>query len=211
MKKSILMFLLIVVAVFVAYQTGKWSGKQINPTASVPSQSPSNIAPMIATAQQPVSEPVLKQSLSQVAKIQAPSEALPEYTTSNHTYDLRQLVQQNDGKAQINFSKEFLAQNTEQLQQAMWQLEQHATNSNTYDRQQRLQQLIGNASIGNLVQLNCSDILCIAMLQYDNEESQKAAMPPTAEIAKEEQVQGTFLRINANQQHHSFFLLYGWR
>ncbi|GHG61063.1 hypothetical protein GCM10010919_05130 [Alishewanella longhuensis] len=213
MQKTIFIILALIITATLVYQAGKWSGKQLAApaAASQAAQQTDTVIPAQATLMTagslvPAGNVVAAAATLPTDTIDVPAEA----SSQSAIYDLAELIQMEENTATLNLTESVLKLNPEQLQQAMWQLEQQATNTSTYQRQQQLQQQFNHYALGTLLQLNCSDTLCIAMLQYDNPQLRKAAMPMLSKFATSEQIQATFLSKDHEEQHYSFFMLYGW-
>lgn len=219
MQKTIWIFLALLFAAVFVYQAGKWSGKQLTDTASanhltqqahpvIPAQ-----ATLVATSSLvTTSHNAVAQGNIAAATMLATDAVTSPFVASSELQneELAQLVQIQDNKPTLHLTERLLSLAPEQLQQAMWQLEQLSTNTSTYQRQQALQQQFNNAELGTLQQLNCSDTLCIAMLQYEDPQLRKAAMPQLSALANSEALQATFLSKDHAQQYYTFFMVYGW-
>lgn len=214
MQKTIWILLALIILVILVYQVGKWSGKQLadTSTADLSAQQEHTVIPAQATLVATSSLVATGKSAAAtgeyaaVATVSIPVAASSELEIS----ELAQLVQMEENKPTLHLTERLLSLEPEQLQQAMWQLELLSTNTSTYQRQQQLQQQFNDYALGTLLQLNCSDTLCIAMLQYEEPELRKAAMPLLSELATSEDLQATFLSKDHSQQHYSFFMLCGW-
>ncbi|MDP5034854.1 MAG: hypothetical protein NWQ42_01905 [Alishewanella sp.] len=212
MRKSLFWVLLALIAVFSAFQVGKWVGKNMD--LPMPDQSP---APTTSSSSSTDRTTIPNSALASTVK------ALPDtvnkttdtpeandFTRTVEPFDLRQVLQQPDGSTSIELNQAFMAQSNEQLQEAMWDLEQHITQTSSYDRQKRLQQRLQAAQVGQLQQLNCSDSLCMALLTFNDATAQKAASLTLGLLSLQEQGQSTLLQKNTAQHYATFLILYGW-
>lgn len=213
MKRMIVISLAVIIAIILVHQAGKRSGKQLNDlplTPPIAQQTDSaSFAPTIIVEANSVEAKV-----AVVADTLLATEPTAVYVVADAEpaiYDLTQLVQLTEHETTLNLTDKLLQLDLEQFQQALWQLEQHATQTSTHQRQQQLLQQFINNEIGTLVQLNCSNLLCIAMLQYDDLQNRNMAMPLLSELANAENVKATFLSKNQNGQYYNFFMMYGWR
>lgn len=220
MQKTLWILMALIISAILVYQAGKWSGKQLADTsaASLSAQQEHTVIPahavLVATSSlaTPGNSAVATSENAAVAMIATDSVTIPVAANSElEGSELAQLVQIVENKPTLHLTERLLSLEPEQLQHAMWQLELLSTNSSTYQRQQQLQQQFNDYALGTLLQLNCSDTLCIAMLQYADPQLRKAAMPLLSELATAEDLQATFLSKDHTQQHYSFFMLYGWR
>lgn len=215
MQKTIWILLALIISAILVYQAGKWSGKQLayTSTAGLSAQQELTVIPaqasLVATSSLVATgnSAAATGEYATVATVSIPVAASSELEVS----ELAQLVQMEENKPTLHLTERLLSLEPEQLQQAMWQLELLSTNTSTYQRQQQLQQQFNDYALGTLLQLNCSDKLCITMLQYEDPQLRKVAMPLLSELATSEDLQATFLSKDHAQQHYSFVMLYGWR
>lgn len=210
MLKTIMIFLALIIAGSLIYQAGKWSAKQPPENlaaidASAASQMTGTKSPQLSAAM--TIEPAATTS---EAASTLPVKGPVEDRQTSATPDLVQLIQVEAGGLTLNLTENVLTSTPEQLQQAMWQLEQHATSADTYHRQQNLQQQLSDYELGTLVQLNCSDTLCVAMMHYETQQGRQAALPLLASLAKAESTKATFISKEHAKEHYSFVMFHGW-
>lgn len=210
MLKTVMIFLALIIAGSLIYQAGKWSVKQqpVSPTAveksSVQQITLANAAPLPAVI--PLEQTETNSQSAAKRSVKAPVEDNQAFVIP----DLVQLIQFEADASTVNLTENVLTSTPDQLQQAMWELERHATNSSTYHRQQELQQQLSHHELGTLLQLNCSDNLCVAMMQYETRQAQQAALPLLSSLAKAESTKATFISKEHAKQHYSFIMLHGW-
>ncbi|MCC5452799.1 hypothetical protein LMJ53_13810 [Rheinheimera sp. UJ51] len=213
MRKSLLWVLLALIAIFSAFQAGKWIGKNMAlpvpehlpaPTNAIETEAAISSSALASTVK------ALPDTVNKTTDTPETTEGSHDFTGTVEPFDLRQVLPQTDGSASIELNQAFLSLSKAQLQEAMWLLEQHVTHTSSYDRQKRLQQQLQAVQLGQLQQLNCSDSLCVALLTFNDASAQKAANLTLGLLSLQEQGQSTLLQKNTSQHYASFLLLYGW-